>query len=75
MTSTITNPISSSANSSRATKYIAAIYSIGAATAVFVLGVTLDLLPVFLIGMVGIACTALVVIDVKRHRYHRFPKF
>jgi len=75
MTSAITNPISSSAKSRRAVKQIAAIYSIVAAAATFVLGVTLSLLPVFLIGMVAIACTALVVIDVKRHRYHRFPKF
>ena len=75
MTSAITNPISSSANSRRVTKYVAAIYSIGAAIAVFVLGVTLSLLPAFLIGMVSIACTTLVVIDLKRHRYHRFPKF
>jgi low temperature requirement protein LtrA len=70
---------SSSANSGRAIKYIAASYSIMAAIAVLVLGATLQdritLLPVFLIGMMAIACTGQVILDVKRHPHHRFSKF
>jgi low temperature requirement protein LtrA len=85
MTSAMTtsNPISSSssssANSKKARTFIAAIYSIVAAIAVLVLGATLSdsiqILPVFLIGIVAIACTGQVILDVKRHPHHRFSKF
>jgi len=44
-----------------------------------VLGATLQdritLLPVFLIGMMAIACTGQVILDMKRHPHHRFSKF
>jgi low temperature requirement protein LtrA len=80
---TTTNPISSSssssANSKKARTFIAAIYSIVAAITVLVLGATLSdsipILPVFLIGIVAIACTGQVILDVKRHPHHRFSKF
>jgi low temperature requirement protein LtrA len=85
MTSAMTtsNPISSSssssANSKKARTFIAAIYSIVAAIAVLVLGATLSdsipILPVFLIGIVAIACTGQVILDVKRHPHHRLSKF
>jgi len=69
----------SSANSSKAIKYTAAIYSIVAAMAVLVLGAILKdgttLLPVFLIGIMAIACTGQVILDVRRHPHHRFSKF
>ena len=69
----------SSANSGRAIKYTAAIYSIVAAMAVLVLGAILKdrttLLPVFLIGIMAIACTGQVILDVRRHPHHRFSKF
>jgi low temperature requirement protein LtrA len=78
MTSVMTNPMLSSANSKRV-KYTAEIYSIGAAIAVLMLGATLrdsiTLLPVFLIGMMAIACTGQVILDVRRHPHHRFSKF
>jgi low temperature requirement protein LtrA len=83
---TTTNPISSSsssssasANSKKSTTYTAAIYSIVAATAVLVLGATLRdgilILPAVLIGVMAIACTGQVILDVKRHPHHRFSKF
>ena len=82
MTSAMTTnsiPSSSSANSKKSTTYTAAVYSIVAATAVLVLGATLKegilILPALLIGMMAIACTGQVVLDVKRHPHHRFSKF
>jgi low temperature requirement protein LtrA len=79
MTSAMTHPISSSsANSRRVTKYTTGIYSIVAAIFVLVIGAILRdsvLLPVFLIGIVAIACTGQVILDVKRHPHHRFSKF
>ena len=85
MTSAMTtNPISpssssSSGNSIKARTYTAAIYSIVAAVAVVVLGVTLKegilILPVFLIGIMAIACTGQVILDVKRHPHHRFHRY
>jgi low temperature requirement protein LtrA len=80
MTSAMTtNSIPSSANSKKSTTYTAAVYSIVAATAVLVLGATLKegilILPALLIGMMAIACTGQVVLDVKRHPHHRFSKF
>jgi low temperature requirement protein LtrA len=85
---TTTNPISPSSsspsasasdNSKKSTTYTAAIYSIVAATAVLVLGVTLKdgvfILPAVLIGIMAIACTGQVILDVKRHPHHRFSKF
>ena len=83
MTSAMTtSPVplsSSSANSRKAIKYVAAVYSIVAAIAVLVLGATLTdsiaLLPVFLIGIMAIACTGQVILDVRRHPHHRFSKF
>ncbi|MGC2427970.1 MAG: low temperature requirement protein A, partial [Nitrososphaeraceae archaeon] len=63
MTSVMTNPMLSSANSKRA-KYTAEIYSIGAAIAVLMLGATLRdsiLLPVFLIGIMAVTCTGQVI--------------
>jgi low temperature requirement protein LtrA len=79
MTSAMTHPISSSsANSRRVTKYTTGIYSIVAAIFVLVIGAILRdsvLLPVFLIGIVAIACTGQVILDVKCHPHHRFSKF
>jgi hypothetical protein len=83
---TTTNPISSysssssaSANSKKSTTYTAAIYSIMAAIAVLVLGAILKngtlMLPAVLIGIMAIACTGQVVLDVKRHPHHRFSRF
>jgi low temperature requirement protein LtrA len=89
-TTTTTNPISSSsssstssaatpANSKKSTTYTAAIYSFVAATAVLVFAAILKdgilILPVVLIGMMAIACTGQVILDVKRHPHHRFSKF
>ncbi len=83
MTSAMTtNPISSSsssANSKKPTTYTAAIYSIVAATVVLAIGAILKdnilTLPAFLIGIMAIACTGQVILDVKRHPHHRFSKF
>jgi low temperature requirement protein LtrA len=84
MTSAMTtpDPISSSsslANSKKSTTYIAAIYSLVAAIAVLLLGVILKdgilMLPAFLIGIMAIACTGQVILDLKRHPHHRFLKF
>jgi hypothetical protein len=84
MTSAMTspNPISSSSSlvkSKKSTTYIAAIYSLVAAIAVLLLGVTLKnsilTLPAFLIGVMAIACTGQVILDLKRHPHHRFSKF
>jgi low temperature requirement protein LtrA len=80
---TTTNPISSSSSSSASSKksitYIAAIYSMVAAIAVLVIGTILKdgilTLPAVLIGIMAIACTGQVVLDVKRHPHHRFSKF
>jgi low temperature requirement protein LtrA len=80
---TTTNPISSSSSSSASSKksitYIAAIYSIVAAIAVLVIGTILKdgilTLPAVLIGIMAIACTGQVILDVKRHPHHRFSKF
>jgi low temperature requirement protein LtrA len=70
---------SSSANSKKARTYAAAIYSIVAAIAVLVIGAILKdgilILPVFLLGIMAIACTGQVILDVKRHPHHRFSKF
>ena len=86
MTSAMTNtsPVPSSllpsrAKSRRAVKYTAAIYSIVAAVAVLMLGAILKhgiiLLPTFLIGVMAIACTGQVLLDLRRHPHHRFSKF
>jgi low temperature requirement protein LtrA len=86
MTSAMTtNPVSSSFSSSsavnrkKARTYTAAIYSIVAAIAVLVIGATLKdsilILPAFLIGIMAIACTGQVILDVKRHPHHRLSKF
>ena len=87
MTSAMTtpNPVSSSSSSAHpirattASSYSAAIYSIVAAIAVLVLGIILKdgilILPTFLIGIMAIACTGQVILDVKRHPHHRFSKF
>ena len=83
---TTTNPISSSsssssssANSKKSTTYTAAIYSIVAAIVVLAIGAILKdsilTLPAFLIGIMAIACTGQVILDVKRHPHHRFSKF
>jgi low temperature requirement protein LtrA len=80
---TTTNPISSSSSSSASSKksitYIAAIYSIVAAIAVLLIGTILKdgilTLPAVLIGIMAIACTGQVILDVKRHPHHRFSKF
>jgi hypothetical protein len=82
---TTTSPVSSSsspsspANPRRAVKYTAAIYSIAASVAVLVLAATLKqgmmLLPTFLIGLMAIACTGQVILDLRRHPHHRFSKF
>jgi low temperature requirement protein LtrA len=84
-TTAITNPVSPSSsssaldNSKKSRTYIAAIYSIAAAIAVIVLGAMLKdsilILPAVLIGIMAIACTGQVILDVKRHPHHRFPKF
>ena len=84
-TTAITNPVSPSSsssasdNSKKSRTYIAAIYSIAAAIAVLVLGAMLKdsilILPSVLIGIMAIACTGQVILDVKRHPHHRFPKF
>ena len=80
MTSAMTtNPISSSANFRKTTTYVAAIYSIVAAIAVLVLGAVLKdgilILPAFLMGIMAIACTGQVILDLKRHPHHLFSKF
>jgi len=70
---------SKSANSKKSTTYTAAIYSIVAATAILVIGAILKdgilILPVVFIGIMAIACAGQVILDVKRHPYHRFSKF
>ncbi|HYZ49677.1 MAG TPA: low temperature requirement protein A, partial [Nitrososphaeraceae archaeon] len=78
---TSTNPAlsSSPSNPRRAVNYTAAIYSIVAAIAVLLVGVTLKdsilTLPTFLIGVTAVACTGQVILDLKRHPHHRFSKF
>ena len=70
---------SSSANSKKARTYAAAIYSIVTTVAVLVIGAILKdgilILPAFLLGIIAIACTGEVILDVKRHPHHRFSKF
>jgi low temperature requirement protein LtrA len=70
---------SSSANSKKARTYAAAIYSIVTAVAVLVIGAILKdgilILPAFLLGIIAIACTGEVILDVRRHPHHRFSKF
>jgi low temperature requirement protein LtrA len=70
---------SSSANSTKARTYAAAIYSIIAAIAVLVIGAILKdgvlILPAFLLGTIAIACTGEVILDMRRHPHHRFSKF
>src|SRR5215208_2371910 len=70
---------SSSANSKKARTYAAAIYSIIAAIAVLVTGAILKdgilILPAFLLGIIAIACTGEVILDMRRHPHHRFSKF
>jgi hypothetical protein len=84
MTTTTVNSISyssssSSADSKKSTTYTAAIYSFVAAIAVLVLDVMLKdgilILPAVLIGIMAIACTGQVILDMKRHPHHRFSKF
>ena len=80
MTSAMTtSPVSSSAKSKKSTTYTAAVYSFIAATAVLVLGAVLkdgiSILPSVLIGIMAIACTGQVILDVKRHPHHRSSKF
>jgi low temperature requirement protein LtrA len=78
MTTKFISP-SSSANSKKARTYAAAVYSIVSATAVLVIGAILKdgilILPAFLLGIVAMACTVEVILDVKRHPHHRFSKF
>jgi hypothetical protein len=33
------------------------------------------ILPAFLLGIIAIACTGEVLLDVRRHPHHRFSKF
>jgi hypothetical protein len=33
------------------------------------------ILPAFLLGIIAIACTGEVILDVRRHPHHRFSKF
>jgi hypothetical protein len=70
---------SSSTNSKKARTYAAAIYSIIAAIDVLVIGAILRddilILPAFLLGIIAIACTGEVILDVRRHPHHRFSKF
>jgi low temperature requirement protein LtrA len=78
--SSSSSPSSSApANSKKSTTYTAAIYSIAVAIAVLVFGATLKdgilILPVVLIGIMALACTGQVILDVKRHPHHRFSKF
>lgn len=83
MTSAMTTKSASSspsANSKKARTYAASIYSIVAAIAVLVIGgiILKDgilILPAFLVGIMAIACTGQVILDVKRHPHHRFSKF
>jgi hypothetical protein len=78
MTTKYVSP-SSSANSKKARTYAAAIYSIVTAVAVLVIGTILKdgilILPAFLLGIIAIACTGEVILDVRRHCHHRFSKF
>jgi hypothetical protein len=77
MTASHVSLSSSSANPRKTIKYAAAIYSLVAAIVVLLLGATLNnnILPVFLIGLMAIACTGQVILDVKRHPHHRFLDF
>jgi low temperature requirement protein LtrA len=77
MTASHVSLSSSSANPRKTIKYAAAIYSLVAAIVVLVLGATLNnnILPVFIIGLMAIACTGQVILDVKRHPHHRFLDF
>lgn len=77
MTSTMTNPISSSVKSSMGIKYNAAIYSLIGAVIALVLGALLkgsNILPVSVIGIMAIVCIGQVILDVKRHPHHRSQK-
>jgi low temperature requirement protein LtrA len=79
MTTKSVSSSSSSANSTKARTYAAAIYSIVSAIAVLVIGAILKdgilILPAFLLGIIAIACTGEVILDVRRHPHHRFSKF
>ncbi len=63
------------ADSNTAGKYREAIYSIGTALGVIIVGFGLrdGLLPVFLISIMGAACVGQVIIDIKRDPHHRRP--
>jgi hypothetical protein len=70
---------SSSDNSKKARTYAAAVYSIVSAIAVLVIVAILKdgilILPAFFLGIIAIACTGEVILDVRRHPHHRFSKF
>jgi low temperature requirement protein LtrA len=70
---------SSLGSSKKARTYAAAIYSIVSATTVLLIGAFLKdsilLLPAFLLGIIAIACTGAVALDVRRHPHHRLSKF
>jgi hypothetical protein len=55
------------------------VYSIVASVAVIVFGAVLKqgvmLQPTFLIGMMAIACTGQVILDLRHHPHHRFSTF
>jgi len=58
-------------------KYRDAIYSLGTAAGVLIIGAILSdaLLPVVLISIIATTCVCQVILDIRRHPYHREYKF
>ena len=58
-------------------KYTEAICNLGTAGVVLIVGATLSntLLPVFFMAIIAAACVAQVIVDIRRHPFHREYKF
>lgn len=64
-------------NSKWSEKYSDAIYSLGTAAGVLIIGAILSdaLLPVVLISIIATTCVGQVILDIRRHPFHREYKF
>jgi hypothetical protein len=58
-------------------KYREAIYSLGTAVVVLIIGAALSdiLLPVFFMSIIAATCIAQVIVDIRRHPFHLEYKF
>ena len=58
-------------------KYREAIYSLGTAVVVLIIGAALSdtLLPVFFMTIIAVTCVGQVILDIRRHPFHLEYKF